>query len=199
MSYEFAVFISYSRQGQWPQWVGEFFLPIFKHYLQEEVDPPAEVFIDKEMREGHDWRIDLKDKLTASKVLVPLWSPSYFRSKWCLNELALMAAREKKAGFGTKANSRRLILPAVIHGRSFPREASRIQSRDLSKFANIRTAKGGVTEERLADEVRAWVPSVNEAIQAAPPFDPAWTDLNPEETSKLFQSTTKAQKRQPQL
>ena len=89
--------------------------------------------------------------MARSKVLVPLFCRSYFGSRWCVQEFALMVKREEMTGFNSDTNSQRLIIPALIHdGEHLPDNAKKIQSCDLREYANPRTVPRGPTEEALS-------------------------------------------------
>jgi hypothetical protein len=96
MPYLYHVFISYRRYGEWPQWVGETFLPLFKTWLAAELGADAEVSFDQKMETGVAWPNELGVRLARSCVLVPLLTKQYFSSAWCTTEWALMRAREEQ-------------------------------------------------------------------------------------------------------
>ena len=178
MAYEHHVFLSYRRFGEWPRWVEEKFLPLFRHWLGEELGSDIQIFFDKEMETGVAWPQKLAHALARSHVLVPLWSRQYFNSPWCKAELSHMLEREKKYGFGTVEHPEGLIIPALIHdGEDLPRYVSdRIPAR-LQNYTNVRMAKDSPTEEELSRAIYKWVPDVAKAIQCAPSYDPSWDQL----------------------
>jgi hypothetical protein len=188
MDYEYDVFLSYRRFQLWPTWVNEKFLPLFCHWLGEELGKNVRVFFDTSTVEtGKEWPLVLGKGLAQSCVLVALWSRTYFSSPWCRAELAHICAREKQCGFNTAHNVQRLILPAIIHdGQAIPHFIKGITAADLQDCANVRTARESVTEERLSSLIRAWAPDVSKAIQAAPTFEESWVDLAVEEFIALF-------------
>jgi hypothetical protein len=55
MSYESDVFLSYRRHGEWPGWVRDIFMPLFSHWLGEELPRDAKVFVDYEIETGDSW------------------------------------------------------------------------------------------------------------------------------------------------
>jgi hypothetical protein len=189
MAYEYDVFVSYKRHHEWPIWVREVFYDILNHWLNAEMAEGCRVFVDYQLEEGQNWPGRLADILSRSKVIVPLWSPQYFTSNWCLAEMALFAAREQATGFGTPGNPQRLIIPAAIHdGDSFPQDARLIQFRAIQPLCNIRIAKGGFAEERLSDEIRNWVPNICAAIRQAPEYDPNWRIIAHNNFMDLFRN-----------
>jgi hypothetical protein len=179
MAYRWDVFLSYRRFREWPRWVRDHFLPVFEHYLGEELGRDPHIFVDTgEIESGTDWPLKLAEGLSQSRVLVCLWSRQYFTSNWCLAELAHMRAREKSCGFDTPEQPGLLTVPIVLHdGEDFPESIRHIQTRDFRDFANVRIAKGSPREEELADAVKQWVPDVKAAVTRAPAFNPEWRDL----------------------
>src|SRR5262249_17868040 len=124
MPYCYDVFISYRRYNPYPQWVKERFMEMFDFYLAHELGRPPEIFIDYKIAEGDSWPHDLAYALARSKVLVALWTPLYFTSKWCTSELAHMHAREERCGFRHRGRPGGLIVPATLHdGDDFPPQA----------------------------------------------------------------------------
>lgn len=187
MAYNYDVFISYKRHNEWPTWVKKVFYKLLDHWLNAEMAEGCRVFVDYRLEEGQEWPGRLAQVLSESRVLVPLWSPQYFTSNWCLTEMSLFTAREKTTGFGTPHNPQRLIIPAAIHdGASFPHDARLIQYREIQPLCNIRIASGGITEERLSEEIRNWVPNICAAIRQSPEYDPDWITLAYHNFMKLY-------------
>ncbi len=176
MAYRWDVFLSYRRFREWPKWVDDHFLPLFRFYLGEELGRDALIFVGtEEIQSGSVWPLSLAEHLAESQVLVCLWSRLYFSSSWCAAELAHMRAREVACGFGIPAQPGGLIVPIVLHdGEDFPPSVRHIQTRDFREVANPRMATGSARAEQLADTVRDWVPDVKAAITRAPAFDPGW-------------------------
>lgn len=188
MPYAYDVFISYRRHAQWPLWVERHFVPIFEHWLGEELGQNVKIFWDNGLETGYDWPVELGFKLASSRVLVPLLSRQYFNSLWCRTELALMCARENAYGLGGKSRPERLIVPAILHdGDDLPHEIRIIQAAKLQECSNVSLADNSPKREMLSDKIRAWVPDVVKAIQRAPEHDPAWVELAADELLKLFQ------------
>jgi hypothetical protein len=126
MSYEYDVFLSYRRHGEWPSWVRVIFMPLFSHWLGEELGRDAKVFVDYEIETGDSWPQKLGKSLGETRVLVALFSRQYFASPWCMRELQHVLSREQACGFRTAQNPAGLIVPASIHdGKDFPHRSSR--------------------------------------------------------------------------
>jgi hypothetical protein len=198
--YEYDVFLSYQRLEQWPQWVLLTFLPILKTWLATQLGRRTEIFVDQAMSEGKSWPNELGVALARSRVLVPLFCRSYFGSRWCVQEFALMVKREEMTGFNFGINSQRLIIPALIHdGEYLPDNAKEIQSCDLSEYANPRTVPRGPTEEALSQAIKKWVPSIEAAIDAAPPFEREWEKMNVKEMVRQFKRRKPIQRKPPRI
>jgi hypothetical protein len=177
MSYMYDVFVSYSRHGEWPKWVKDTFLPLFYHWLGEELGRKFNIFVDYQIETGDSWPQKLGDSLGRTRVLVALFSKQYFNSPWCMRELQHVLSREEACGFRTAQNPGGLIVPAYIFdGEDFPHQVRHIQAAQLQKYTSVRLSTGSLTEERLSDEIRAWVPSVAHAIGSAPVWDSGWTE-----------------------
>lgn len=168
--YDYDVFLSYSRAMEWPVWVENHFLPIFRHWLSAELGYEARIFVDIQTESGISWPQKLDRSLAKSAVLVPLWSRNYFSSDWCTRELSLMRAREVHYNFRSISNPYGLIVPAIIHdGRELPWDIREIQHINLAPYVNIRMAKDSVAAENLSELIRDWVPDIKTAISMAPP------------------------------
>jgi len=199
MAYEYDVFISYRRHELWPEWVQNIFLPLFRHWLGEEV-PGVTIFIDYNIETGASWPRGLGHALGRSRVLVPLLSRQYFSSSWCQLEFGHMLAREAKCGFRTSTRPMGLIVPAHIHdGDSFPACARQIQAAQLQHYTNVRLSKESLTGELLSQEIRNWVPNVATAIRGAPDADGSWSDLAVDEFVKQFAADEPLQKSPPRF
>ena len=187
MSYLYDVFISYRRYGRWSEWVRERFMEIFDLYLAEELGCPPNIYIDDKIAEGNAWPHDLARALARSKVLVALWTPLYFNSRWCISELAHMHAREQQCGFRNREHPEGLIVPATLHdGDDFPSQAKIIQMADLRDCAKPWAVRDGQVIQDLAQRICAWTPQVARAIRHAPAFDPTWQDLAFDSFMDLF-------------
>jgi hypothetical protein len=142
MSYEYDVFLSYRRHGKWPVWVRDIFMPLFSHWLGEELGRDAAVFVDYHIETGDSWPQKLGKSLGETRVLVALFSRQYFTSPWCMRELQPVLSREQACGFRTPQNPAGLIVPASIH---FPHRVKQIQAAQLQEYTSVRLSKGSIT------------------------------------------------------
>jgi TIR domain-containing protein len=196
IEYEYDVFLSYRRYGQWHRWVKDTFSPMFEHWLGEELGADPRIFWDDRIESGSDWPQALGYALARSRVLVSLFSRQYFYSRWCKLELTLMYAREHECGFGPAADSPdRLIVPALIHdGEDLPPDARRIQAAELQDCADPFMGKDSPKQEKLSDCIKLWTPDVRRAIERAPKYDPAWRTLAVDRFVRLFEMPAAEQK-----
>ena len=134
--YKHDIFISYRREGSAFVWAIEHFIPLLKDRLRYSIpsDYNATVFIDSDIRIGNSWSVELADALRASRCLLSIWSPDYFRSNWCVAELYTMLKREEALGLRQHNNSSGLIYPVVFKGvKGIPKNYKDIiQYKDLS-------------------------------------------------------------------
>lgn len=166
--YTWHVFLSFRHWEEWPVWVQRHFDPLFRLYLGEELGFEPKVFVDWQKHKAGDWPTELGLALARSRVLVPLLSRMYFNSAWCTTEYELMRKREERCKLP-------LIVPAIIHdGQDLPDHARRRYAVELAQYANPRMTRDSPRGEMLADLIAGWVPTVADAISAAPPHDPAW-------------------------
>ena len=178
MDYQYDVFLSYRRFGEWPNWVAEQFLPLFKHYLGERLGTEPRIAWDMELGAGASLPHAIAAKLAASKVLVALFSRQYFASPWCTAELGHMLARETMCQYRTLQRPAGLIVPAHVHdGEDVPELVSKILTLDLAPFVNVRAARGSALLEGLAQMIDNWAGHIEQAINDAPPCDPNWPTL----------------------
>lgn len=187
MSYGYDVFVSYRRHGEWPFWVKELFMPLFDHWLAEELGRKAAIFVDYNIDDGHSWPQELALSVSKSRAMVALLTPMYFASPWCREELALMFAREAQCGFRTKSRPEGLVVPAALHdGDRFPVAIKEIKCANLQKCANVRIAQNSPSAEELSRYIRDWAPCVAGAINCAPDYDHRWLDIASEKFRELF-------------
>ncbi len=111
---------------------------------------------------GAKWFDSLADALATSCCLVPVWSASYFRSRYCLWEWETFRKRGE-----------RLVVPISWTKPKpfFPAEALGIQSHDFSAYSYPNRAylhtEEGVGMQRA---IRSFAANVARAIELAPPI-----------------------------
>jgi TIR domain len=184
MAYQYDVFVSYRRQNPVRGWVQEQFHPLLTQWLAESMPEEPSIFIDEGIETGETWPDTLRHALKTSRLLVPVLSPPYFRSRWCRAELDTMLAREQELGMRTPHNRDGLILPIRFHdGEHFPAHMRQMQPEDFTPwafgapyFADSAHNIGFVEAvKQLAVRLAARLPHV-------PAWDPAWPVRLPEPT-----------------
>jgi hypothetical protein len=180
MSYDYDVFLSYHRGSPVGDWVRNHFHELLEQWLSESVLGKApRIFIDSQVRTGTEWRDELGHALLHSRVLVPVWSPSYYRAKWCVWEHASMRAREDALGMRTMANRDRLIFP-VLFNNNVPPEFGGIQYHDLRQY-NLPSESFSKTPEYLdfLREMQTFTKDLAEDLEHAPAWQQGWPLAQP--------------------
>jgi hypothetical protein len=135
--YEFDIFISYSRHGSAGKWLMNHFYPKLLDCLHDELPVAPRVYVDKEMQRGVDWPYDLQKALLHSKIIMPLFTPPYFNSPWCLAEWQSMRARQELLGLASAEVPQGLVYPILYSDSdNFPMEARRLAWWNFKEFAN---------------------------------------------------------------
>lgn len=191
--YEFHVFLSYrrgwkdedgrSRDDDVEIWVRDFLERELQRKLTHELEvPPARLFLDRfEIRAGDEWERTLANALRTSQCIVPVWSPMYFRSRWCVSEWASFLSRPTG-----------LVVPVLFQGqRALPEAAKRIQFENFTEF-NYTSPSFRLSPKYLdfEDMVGRLARRVARAVKQAPDFDPNWSIVLPEPNDALGELTT---------
>lgn len=168
--YEFDVFLSYRRKTPVKEWVTNSFVNLFRGWLGEALGGEARLFWDIDTLDvGDAFPVVLKDALRRSRCIVPIWSPSYFQSKWCQIEWQSFRRRSEKLGLLAHG----LVAPVRFYGgKTFPAEARDIQMADFSSLTSV--VEGTKTWELFQNQVRDFATKVAEIALAAPPYDPGF-------------------------
>ena len=176
MPYTHDVFLSYSHDYPFGEWVKDPFLPLFQGYLTASLGRAGQIFSDRDIPAGNSWPERLRNALATSRTLVGIWSPNYFISDWCQCECLFMLHREHAFGFRTPTNPDGLIVPVTLHdGDRFPNYARAVQYADWIKYARV--GEGFKKTERYVefqDRISDWADDVARAINAAPDWDAEW-------------------------
>jgi TIR domain-containing protein len=182
MPYKFDVFLSYSREFLIEEWVRKFFVAQLEFWLSQEFPArKARIFWDQTgIEPGDYWSDVLKDGLRESACLVPVWAPSYFKSKWCVAEFYSFLKRASAA----KVDSRRLIIPLRWHdGDSFPPAAQQILYCPFEKHTYLIRETKAFGDFQSA--VQKFATTIKHAIDKAPPFQPNWPVTEPSDIDAL--------------
>jgi hypothetical protein len=177
MSYRYDIFLSYNRKFPHGQWVDEIFYPLFVPYLEDALNKDAKIFKDtKDIEAGSSWPQRLKNALAHSKCMVSIFSPSYFRSRWCMKEFTVMYYRQKQLGYLTVDKPTGLIFPVnIFDGEHFPDYARELQMLNCVDFNLVGDfVKKSQVYLDIQKALQEWVYDVAKAINEAPVWDGAW-------------------------
>ena len=180
MAYEWDVFVSYPREGQVGRWVHNHFLPLLRDCLESTLPHQPRVFIDAEMPTGGMWPQQLKQALLHSQLLVPVWTPPFFRSRWCMAEWESMLARE--TALGEALPPRGLVYPVVYSdGDHFAQRAKQTQhKRSLAAFTYpFPGFRDSVAYLPFHDEMMAMAAEIEAHLRTIPPWQSDWPIVEP--------------------
>jgi TIR domain len=183
MTYKYDIFISYKRHPETLGWIKDHFEPLLEHRVGLALGNNPEIFVNEvnqQIPAGAHWPKELGDELGASKVLVALWSKTFFNSIWCTKEMSHMLGRQGARAAGLKYG---LVIPAIIHdGDDFPKTLEFIQSMDVKHCYNTRMRKDSEKAEALSDLIDKHADGIAHAIAQAPPWNAAW----PQQAAEAF-------------
>ena len=174
--YKFDVFISYCRHGSVQKWLLNNFLSKFRECLADQIAPAPRVYIDKSMPRAVHWPSELKKALRHSKVLVPVFSPAFFESSWCMAEWESMRAREKLLGLASPERPQGLVYPILYSDSdNFPmaaREKSWWDFKDLSMPEPVfQKSRAWIRFHRRVTEVAE---DLVQLLKQVPDWEPDW-------------------------
>jgi len=181
--YQYDIFISYKRGQETNRWIIEHFEPLLAHVVELELGRSPIIYRDNRLHDGGTWPIDLGIALGSSRVLVPLWTKTYFHSEWCVRELSIMLDREREMGCRTPTKPDGMIIPAVLHDCEIIKpELAHVEYRQIRDCYNVRMRHDSARAERLADELGAAAPGIARSIESVPEWQPHW----PNTTAEIF-------------
>ncbi|WP_158289904.1 TIR-like protein FxsC [Micromonospora sp. S4605] len=92
----FLFFLSYSGEDARGGYVDEFYADLADVLMRRTTEPEDSIgFQYTGMREGTLWRPEVADVLRTCRVFVPLYSPRYFRTRFCGQEWGAFAERQR--------------------------------------------------------------------------------------------------------
>jgi TIR domain-containing protein len=187
--YSHDVFISYRRDRFRDEWLIDHFIPIFKSFVKEAITAEADrdpdtIFFDqtelddsirafdpldlKGIEPGQNWKNALEQAIKTSRCVVTLWSPQYFRSKWC--NIEWRSFRER----GILLNLDLVVPVTVFDGEKFPADAQAPQLASLNDYVIPGEGFKSTTEyPEFIKRVRKLAIRVGKVVASAPPFA-AW-------------------------
>lgn len=167
MAYQYDIFLSYKNHHVTNPWVVKFEEKL-KYWLTQELGGnEPRIFFDKESIDiGTIWPNELKDNLKVSKCLLCIWTPEYFRSKWCLSEWKSFEERERAT------NRNKLIHPVQFaDGEHYPVEAQNRQTLDVRKYnATMEAFWQTVKAVELEEKIQLLASNLAKAIKAVPDY-----------------------------
>lgn len=181
----------------WTPWTREHFKQLLQCYLLDDLGHEPEIFIDERIDIGADWVDELGENLAKSKVVVALFSGSYFDSDWCVHELDLIVerARQFKSGFLPEA---RLIIPVVGHdGEHIPDPVNRIQSADVKDYRIAWINKNVPDYPEFSKVIKKLSPFVAKAVETAPDFDNNWIAYCKKRFGEVYEASKKGTRLPP--
>jgi hypothetical protein len=198
--YEYDIFLSYKRHAEPRRWLVEHFQPLLEYYVELELGRKPLLFRDdQDIEAGTTWPAALGRALGNSRVLVSLWTRTYFHSEWCSHELSTMLAREQEEQLRTAESPAGLVIPIVLHDcEQLPAALDPLQRVILRDCFNPRMRHDSALAEALAANIaRQVAPPVARAIIAAPLWRQSW----PSATASAFLAAVKrpGQPRQAQV
>ena len=192
MPYKYDIFISYRRHPETLAWIKDHFVPLLELRvgLALGYDPAIYVHqVRQQVPAGTVWPSALGEELGLSRILVPLWTKTFFNSKWCTKELSYMLGRERETGAREKHNKYGLVVPAIIHdGDDFPSALNFIQCMDLKSCYNTRMRRDSAKAEELSDLIEVHAEGIAEAIRRAPKWKKSWPHAAADEFFSTFYS-----------
>jgi hypothetical protein len=181
--YVYDVFVSYRRDSggvnPMASWIHEVVTRL-RYWLSQELPGTDErVFFDTQALEaGSQWPDRLRHAILRSRCLVPILSPQYFKSAWCLAEWSSFVERQRLV----RDMCDTLIVPMKFHdGELFPPEAKEITTLDLTRHAGTTPSFWSTARaDELDQMILRFAHDVASAVRQAPPFDPSWPIRHPE-------------------
>jgi hypothetical protein len=178
--YEFDIFISYRRNGNVAQWVQNHFEPRLRECLTDELPNDPQIFLDKNMEVGARWPDELARALHRSQLLLAVWSPPYFTSRWCLAEWRTMLRRQELLRIDS---SRGLVYPIRFSdGDTFPPEARNVLQETSFKEWRLPYPQFAESQKYLDfhQAVVALAERLATRLANPPPWRPDWPILRPD-------------------
>ena len=182
--YKYDLFISYVRQPPVLPWVNLFFKPVLEERIRCELPRDPKIFVDdSSIKKGSKWREKIIEALSTTRVIIPIWSADYFRSKWCVAEWITMEERQKQINRKEKLSPSIIFPIKFADGDNFPELAIKTQMEDLTEY-NYTTIAFRDSDEFMKFEKKIEVIAKNLCgiIQDFPDWDPDWDICFPEDT-----------------
>ena len=181
MDYHYDVFVSYCHETKVKNWVQNHFEPMLHEKLAEELPTPPRIFIDHQMPNGVYWKSTILRALAHTKLVICIWNPSYFRSKWCQAEWQTILAREEHVGLNANPTG---FLYSIVYGDGdfFPDEAGSRQNKKFHKFArNAEAFKDTTLYLEFEQGIAEIASEVVLRLRNTPEWDEQWSVTDPDD------------------
>lgn len=185
--YEYDVFISYRRTGNVRDWTHNHLEPRLRRCLADELPDEPSIFFDRDIDAGTPWPDHLVRALHRSRLLLAVWSPPYFTSRWCLAEWRTFLAREdairRSAPEISADHPPSLVYPIrYSDGDRFPADAKNVQQETIFSGWNYPDPQFAQTEKYLGfhDAVVQLARRIAQRLDEAPRWQPDWPTATPE-------------------
>jgi hypothetical protein len=148
----------------------------FVDMLATELEPYREpaIFIQhRELAIGHSFVDSVRDALRRSRLLLPIVTPTYFRSSWTVAEYETFVARERITG------ADELVVPVLLRGGDdLPRDMQRRQFLDARRYP----ISGRLRSDRnAARTIRDVVEGIVWMLDRVPPYSADFPVVDPAE------------------
>jgi hypothetical protein len=176
-NYWYHVYLSYDRDGIQEKWVDQFLKDELTNWLSLELGSAAYIFNDHNPKRAA-WDKDLTEAIRRSYCLVPVLTPSYWRSPECLAELESFQAREKKENVANTYG-------VLFHEKGAVPDGIKLAVDDFSGhtyvYDGFRTAAG---YGGLQDRVKSLAKLLASLIWNAPQCEASWPVSLPSQVVK---------------
>jgi len=172
LGYENDVFLSFTRGGANQTWVQNHFERVLTESLENEMSRQPKVYAYYAQGTGVAWPDNVQYQLKRSRLMVAMFSPPYFRSEWCVAELASMREREKLCGLATPEHPEQLVHTVVLaDGVLFPEAARAMHAQDFKDwFYPDAVFQDSPKFLGFRDAVRDLATTIAQRVDAVPDF-----------------------------
>ena len=177
-NYEYDIFISYRRpKNENPndshvRWI-KIFMETLSHFLRRSNEKSDQeiFFIDFKMKPGVEWSNELACAHARSKILIPIYTGSYFSSPWCELEYDLMNTRYEIAKEQYPEKNINLIIPIIIHrDENLQAKIDRFQHLDLRIYDSPCLDYDKEKYPKFSDKIRDLARIIEVSLKSVPEY-----------------------------
>ena len=157
-------------------------MPVLNYHLDNLLEEEPCIFVDENIETGAEWPVELASALKKSCCLLAVWTPPYFRSRWCLAEWQSMREREKLLRAEGEKSIPPLIYPIVFgDGDAFPEDAKRTKWKlDLKRYAYpYHQFRDSPMYLEFHDTVGDIAKEITEHLSQVPKWSADWPSITP--------------------